>query len=160
MTQEQIPGRLYHGLTIDQFLDHWSAGDVRGFSRFPPDSDGEGKGTYLTDSFDYAIENGHGLERTGGDIFADRSHQHHKTRVIAEFFGVREEEKLVPLWLPHQLFYFGDIPISYISRVHIDQVDDAVRTQDIQRLIKASIPEQMIVLYDPFQNLALGSERK
>ena len=33
MSKYELPERLYHGLTIDQFLEHWTAGAIRGLSK-------------------------------------------------------------------------------------------------------------------------------
>lgn len=165
MDHKQVPQKLYHGLTIDQFLDHWKAGEVRGLSRFHLNPT-EANGTYLSDSFDYILEHRHGLEIVGeGDVLADWGdlfgklglkgyglirEQHYKTRTIIELSGVPEPKRLVPHFLPHQFFYGGNIPCSYIEKVHVDQLRPEVKEEDMMRLLRSSVPEEIIRIYDRF----------
>lgn len=160
MSKHEVSSKLYHGLTIDQFLEHYQAGALRGLSRHRLDNGNGAKGTYLSDDFDYVLENQHGREIRGeGEILDDWSElfkklgiegdgkirqQFYRTRVIAELSDLPNKDKLVPHFLPHQLFYFGDIPIPHISGVYLDQRDDQVIKRDIERLVSVSVPREII----------------
>lgn len=185
MSKYEIPNKLYHGLTIDRFLDHWQAGAIRGLSSSRVGvlsvNSQEGihvsdkwnyngkKGTWLADEMNHIIILGYGREKIGeGEVLADWSdifqsldikgdglirQGRYKTRVIAELSGVPNPEKLKRGCFLHDLFYQGDIPTEYIVRVHINQLDDSVRSEDIRRLIKAFVPEQKMAVYNGFREL-------
>ena len=169
--------KLYHGLTIDRFLEHYQAGAIRGLSRDHFDSGNGVKGTWLTNDFDYIVKNQHGLEMNGqGEVLADWSdifkklgidgdglirQCRHKTRVISEISDVPDIKRLTPhFMLPNQLFYFGDIPTGNVARVYVDQLDDAVRSTDINRLLLAGVPQERVTLYDRLGELVTTGEKK
>jgi hypothetical protein len=179
--EKQKPCKLYHGLSIDRFLDHWKARKIRGLSSsrigvFNSQekshvSDEQNyydkKGTWLADEINHIILLNYGNEKTGeGEVIADWSdifqelgisgdglirQEEYKTRIIAELSGVPNPERLKEGCFLHDFFYKGDIPIEYILKVHIDQADDSRRLEDIQRLFIASVPESKIKVYNPFE---------
>ncbi len=167
MSGYDIPNKLYHGLTIDQFLEHWQAGAIRGLSRHHLNTGGGKNGTWLSDDFEYILKHKHGEEVIGeSEVLADWSdilkklglpgdgkirQQFYNTKVIAELSGVPDSKELVPYVLPHQLFYFGDIPKMHISAIYLDQIDHTRREEDIRRLIIASVPREIIKIDDRFK---------
>ena len=60
MKQPSAPTKLYHGLTLEHFLEHWQAGSIRALSRHHLDAEGKVLGTWLTDSFAYVVDNKYG----------------------------------------------------------------------------------------------------
>jgi len=176
---ETTPDRLYHGLTIDRFLDHWKSGTIRGLSsqRIGVFSDSRQngsladdriydapRGTWLADDITHILQLNYGREKTGeGEVVADWSdifqrfgikgnglvrQEQYKTRIITELSGVPSPKRLMPGCFLHDFFYQGDIPTRNISRAYVDQIDDAQRDQDIERLVSASIPRELIRIFD------------
>jgi len=160
MGQSTLPSQLYHGLTLDRFVEHWEAGCIRAFSKHHVDQEGNRKGVWLSDSFDYIIENKHGMEYTDDvlietELLGKKITCHKmKTGIILELSNVPNHNALVPLFVPNQLFYFGEIPISYIDRVHVDQRhDEQWKARDIRQLLERGVPGDKISVYDPFTRL-------
>ena len=139
-----VPSNLYHGLTIDQFIDHWDHDNIRGLSRHHIDTIGQRLGTWFYDDLSCVVENGHGIERSNEHI--------QETRIIVELSGVPNPQELDPNDLfsylpPHKHFYAGDIPISYIIAVFVDQPDEDQRETDIKSLLSTSVPSDMIRIH-------------
>ncbi len=157
MTQPIIPNKLYHGSTLEQFLGHWQAGRIRAFSRHHLDAEGNYLGTWLSDSFRYVVDNKHGIEYSdevlieAGLLGRKITEYKMKTGIVIELSGVPEPDKLVPHLLPNQLFYFGEIPTSYIAKVHVDQRHDKQwEARDIERIVIAGVARERISVYNPF----------
>ena len=154
---------LYHGLTIDRFVDHVEKGRIGAHSRFHLDATGQLKGTWVADDFNYVIENKHGVEFSDELLMEiDWSHipvvgrkiqqMKMRTRIIAEFDRVPDNNAMLEHFLPHQFFYVGEIPTDCISRVYLDQQHAQMwKERDRMRLVSAGIPESKIEIYSPLR---------